>query len=135
MARAAARQTITQESLLAFKPVGQVTLLNFTDCHAQLVPLYFREPSVNLGVGEASGLAPHLTGADFLKRFGIAAESAEAYALSSEDFAALAADYGRDALRYALLVPTSLPLISVVFCLAGARFVEGDLARAKQLDR
>ena len=49
---ALARQKITQEDLLKFDTVGQVTLLNFTDCHAQLVPLYFREPSINIGVGD-----------------------------------------------------------------------------------
>lgn len=56
--RAAARQAITQDDLLQFEPVGQVTLLHITDIHAQLVPLYFREPSVNLGVGEVHGLPP-----------------------------------------------------------------------------
>ncbi|MCK5547341.1 MAG: twin-arginine translocation signal domain-containing protein, partial [Rhodospirillaceae bacterium] len=50
IARASAGQTITQEKLLEFNSVGQITLLNFTDIHAQLMPLYFREPSVNIGV-------------------------------------------------------------------------------------
>ncbi|OAN47038.1 thiosulfohydrolase SoxB [Magnetospirillum moscoviense] len=95
LARAAARQTITQDALLEFKPVGQVTLLNFTDIHAQLMPLYFREPSVNLGVGAAKGVVPHLTGKDFLKAYGLKAGSPEAYALSSEDFSGLAKSYGR----------------------------------------
>ena len=53
LSRTAARQTITEQDLLKFDAFGQVTLLNFTDCHAQLVPLYFREPSINVGVGEA----------------------------------------------------------------------------------
>ena len=95
LSRAAAQQTITQDQLLKFSPVGQVTLLNFTDCHAQLVPLFFREPSINLGVGMAHGLPPHLTGKDFLKKFGLKAKSPEAYALTSEDFAALTKSYGR----------------------------------------
>ena len=95
LGRAAARQQITEKDLLKFDAKGQVTLLNFTDCHAQLVPLYFREPSINIGVGEVHGLPPHLTGKDFLSRFGLAAGSAEAYALTSEDFAALAKSYGR----------------------------------------
>jgi sulfur-oxidizing protein SoxB len=95
MLRAAARQTITQDDLLAFQPLGQVTLLHITDLHAQLVPLYFREPSVNLGVGEVQGLPPHITGKAFLSRFGIEPGSAQAYALTSEDFAALAQSYGR----------------------------------------
>jgi sulfur-oxidizing protein SoxB len=95
LVRAAARQEITQDDLLRFDPVGQVTLLHITDIHAQLVPVYFREPSVNLGVGEVLGLPPHITGKAFLKKFSIAATSPEAYALTSEDFVALARTYGR----------------------------------------
>ncbi len=95
LSRAAARQHITQDDLLRFDPLGQVTLLHITDIHAQLVPLYFREPSINLGVGEVHGLPPHITGKDFLKKFSIRATSPEAYALTSEDFVALARSYGR----------------------------------------
>ena len=87
IARAAAGQTITQEKLLEFNSVGQVTLLNFTDIHAQLMPLYFREPSVNIGVGQVNGLPPHLTGEAILKNFGLRAGTPEAYAFSSVDFA------------------------------------------------
>jgi sulfur-oxidizing protein SoxB len=95
LVRAAASQAISQDQLLAFEPLGQVTLLHLADLHAQLMPVFFREPSVNIGVGEASGLPPHLTGADFLARFGIEHSSPEAYALTSEDFVALAQSYGR----------------------------------------
>ena len=56
LAQAAARQAISQDRLLAFEPIGQVTLLHLADLHAQLMPIYFREPSVNLGVGEAAVL-------------------------------------------------------------------------------
>ncbi len=94
-ARAAARQAISQEELLRFEPLGQVTLLHFTDIHAQLVPLYYREPSVNIGVGEDAGALPHLTGARLLEAFGLKAGSAEAYAFSSQDFVSLARGYGR----------------------------------------
>ncbi|MBL4614947.1 MAG: twin-arginine translocation signal domain-containing protein, partial [Magnetovibrio sp.] len=90
IARAASAQNITQDDLLKFDSVGQVTLLNFTDIHAQLVPLYFREPSVNLGVGGAHGLPPHLTGEAFLKNFGLTAGTPDAYAFSSVDFSHLA---------------------------------------------
>jgi sulfur-oxidizing protein SoxB len=92
---AAAKQTITQDELLKFDSLGQVTLLNFTDCHAQLVPLYFREPSVNVGVGDVKGLPPHLTGKDFLSHFDLKAGTPAAYAFSSEDFSALSQSYGR----------------------------------------
>jgi len=95
LVRAAARQEISQDDLLRFDPLGQVTLLHVTDIHAQLVPVYFREPSINLGVGEVRGLPPHITGKDFLKEFSIPATSPEAYALTSEDFVALARSYGR----------------------------------------
>ena len=93
--QAAAKQNLTQKDLLDFEAKGQVTLLNFTDCHAQLVPLYFREPSVNLGVGEAHGLPPHLTGRELMNHFGLEGGSAQAYAFTYEDFSALARTYGR----------------------------------------
>ena len=91
----AASPRISQSDLLDFDPVGQVTLLNFTDCHAQLVPLYYREPSINIGIGDVNGLPPHITGKDLLKHFGLKAGSPEAYAFSSTDFAKLASAYGR----------------------------------------
>jgi sulfur-oxidizing protein SoxB len=93
--RLAAQQRITQESLLRFTPRGQVTLLHMTDCHAQLMPLYFREPSVNLGVGEARGLVPHLTEDELLRAFDIPRGSLLAYGLTAIDFEALARTYGR----------------------------------------
>jgi sulfur-oxidizing protein SoxB len=93
--RAVAQQAITQSDLLKFPSVGNVTLLHFADLHAQLRPVYLREPSVNLGVGEAKGLVPHLTGELLLGRYGIAPGSREAYALSSDDYIALAKTYGR----------------------------------------
>jgi sulfur-oxidizing protein SoxB len=95
IARAAVRQTLTQADLLRFEPLGRVTLLHFTDLHAQLMPLYFREPSVNIGVGSNAGVAPHLTGNAFLHAFGVAPDTAAAYALTAADFSALAATYGR----------------------------------------
>lgn len=95
LGRAAAAQSLTQKALLDFEPLGNVTLLNFTDIHAQLMPVYFREPSVNLGVGPVAGLPPHITGRDFLQHYGIKAGSANAYALTSVDFAQLAKDYGK----------------------------------------
>ncbi|MEE2699726.1 MAG: thiosulfohydrolase SoxB [Pseudomonadota bacterium] len=92
---ALARQKISQEDLLKFDTKGQVTLLNFTDCHAQLVPLYFREPSINIGVGDVFGLVPHLTGKELLNRFDLRAGTPEAYAFSSDDYVNLAKAYGR----------------------------------------
>ena len=92
---AAAKQSISQKKLLEFDAVGQVTLLNFADCHAQLMPLYFREPAANFGVGAVHGQPPHLTGTQFLKYFNIRAGTPEAYAFSSNDYVALSQEYGR----------------------------------------
>jgi sulfur-oxidizing protein SoxB len=74
---------------------GNVSLLHFTDCHAQLLPVHFREPSVNLGVGEALGRAPHLVGEHLLKAFGVAAGSAQAHAFTHLDFERAARTFGR----------------------------------------
>jgi len=93
--RAMAQQRLSEAELLKFDALGNVTLLHVADIHGQLMPVYFREPSINLGVGAARGQPPHLTGTDFLKRFGIPAKSAVAYALTAEDFSALAKSYGR----------------------------------------
>jgi sulfur-oxidizing protein SoxB len=95
LARAAAQQNIRQEDLLAFPAKGQLTLLHMADTHAQLQPLHYREPSLNLGVGDAKGKIPHLTGQDYLDAFAIPARSLDAYMLTSTDFEALAASYGR----------------------------------------
>jgi sulfur-oxidizing protein SoxB len=95
LGRAAAAGAISQDDLLRFTPAGQLTILHMSDCHAQLEPIYCREPSHNLGVGAARGRAPHLTGEAFLKAFGIAPHSPEAYMLTSADYQALARTYGR----------------------------------------
>ncbi|MCB1425736.1 MAG: thiosulfohydrolase SoxB [Zhengella sp.] len=93
--RAAAQQALSEESLLAQADYGNVTLVHITDIHAQLKPVYFREPSINLGVGEVQGLPPHVTGADFLKLYNIEPGSPHAYALTSQDFVSLARTYGK----------------------------------------
>jgi S-sulfosulfanyl-L-cysteine sulfohydrolase len=95
LTRAAAQQRITQDELLAFDNYGNITLLHMADLHAQLMPVYLREPSVNVGAGEARGQPPHLTGKAFLEYYAIPPRTAEAYALTSEDFVALAHTYGR----------------------------------------
>jgi sulfur-oxidizing protein SoxB len=95
LARAASAQAIDQARLLDFQPKGRLTLMNLTDIHAQLVPVYFREPSVNIGVGEMEGQVPHLTGKEFLREYGIEPGSPQAYMLSSVDFVELARQYGR----------------------------------------
>lgn len=94
-ARLAAQQTLTQDQLLQFDTFGNVSLIHVTDIHGQLKPIYFREPSVNIGVGGNKGAVPHVTGADFRKLYGIDDGSPSHYALSSGDFSALAQGYGR----------------------------------------
>ncbi len=92
---AAAQQTLTQDGLLEFETTGNVTLIHITDIHGQLKPVYFREPEINLGVGDVNGLPPHVTGQDFLKLFNLTPGTPEAYALTYNDFSALAKSYGR----------------------------------------
>ena len=94
-ARLAAQQKLTQDQLLNFDTYGNVSLIHVTDIHGQLKPIYFREPSINIGVGSNKGAVPHVTGADFRKLYGINDGSPSHYALSSGDFAALAEGYGR----------------------------------------
>jgi S-sulfosulfanyl-L-cysteine sulfohydrolase len=74
---------------------GNVHFLHMTDCHAQLKPIYFREPSVNLGFGSALNKAPHLVGEHLLREFGIRRGSREAHAFTFLDFEAAAKAYGK----------------------------------------
>ena len=74
---------------------GNVHLLHFTDCHAQLLPSYFREPSVNLGVGAMRGQMPHLVGAQLLKAAQIKSGTPEAHAFTYLDFENAARQYGK----------------------------------------
>lgn len=86
---------LAPQRLLAFEPLGNVTLLHLTDTHATLLPVYYREPDTLLGVGAEIGNPPYLTGEAFLKHYGIERGTAEAYALTHLDFAELARRYGR----------------------------------------
>lgn len=94
-AKLAAQQSLTQDQLLDFDTFGNISLIHITDIHGQLKPIYFREPSVNIGVGGNKGAVPHVTGASFRKLYGIDDGSYSHYALSSGDFASLAQGYGR----------------------------------------
>ncbi len=80
---------------MRFDTFGNVSLIHVTDIHAQLKPIFFREPSINIGVGENKGAVPHVTGADFRKLYGIDDGSPTHYALSAGDFSALAQAYGK----------------------------------------
>ena len=93
--RLAAQQALTQDQLLQFDDFGNVTLIHITDIHAQLKPIWFREPEWNIGVGDAKGKPPHVVGTAFLDMFNIAPGTPEAYALTHEDFVALGKTYGK----------------------------------------
>jgi len=94
-AGAAAPGSARADSFYELAPFGNVSLLHFTDCHAQLMPVYFREPSVNLGIGEAVGRPPHLVGEALLKHFGIAPGSHEAHAFTYLNFEDASRTYGK----------------------------------------
>ncbi len=84
-----------QHGLYDIAPFGNVSLLHMTDCHAQLLPTYFREPHVNLGVGDMQGRLPHLVGDHLLKAAGLAPGSAQAHAFTYIDFEKAARAYGK----------------------------------------
>ena len=74
---------------------GNVSLLHYTDCHAQLLPIYFREPSINLGVGAMKGHPPHLVGDHFLKYYGIKPGSRDAHAFTYLNYVDAARQFGK----------------------------------------
>ena len=74
---------------------GNVSLLHFTDCHAQLLPSYFREPDANIGVADASGKPPHLVGEKLLKAAGMRPGTRAAHAFTYLDFTKAARAYGK----------------------------------------
>ncbi len=90
-----AQQALTQDDLLRFDTFGNVSLIHITDIHAQLKPIWFREPEWNIGVGDVSGKPPHVVGKDFIEMFNLTPGSADAYALTYVDFEALGRTYGR----------------------------------------
>jgi S-sulfosulfanyl-L-cysteine sulfohydrolase len=90
-----ARSAAAQNAFYDVPAFGNVTLLHLTDCHAQLLPVWYREPSVNVGVGTGAGEPPHLVGARLLERFGLRQGSREAHAFTHLDYIAAARTYGR----------------------------------------
>ena len=84
-----------QRGLYDIAPFGNVSFLHITDCHAQLKPSYFREPSVNLGLGSMQGRLPHLVGDALLKATGMRPGSAVAHGFTFLDFETAARRYGK----------------------------------------
>jgi sulfur-oxidizing protein SoxB len=82
-------------SIYDLERFGNARILHMTDTHAQLQPVYFREPSVNIGIGEMAGQPPHLVAKAFLDHYGIRSDSADAYAFTSVDFEKSAPRFGK----------------------------------------
>ena len=74
---------------------GAATLIHLTDCHAQLLPVHFREPQTNIGIGGKAQAVAHLTGEALLRHYGFAGGSRQSHAFTHLDFAELARRYGR----------------------------------------
>jgi len=85
----------TAQKFYELPKFGNVHFLHFTDCHAQLLPIYFREPNVNLGIGAQEGKTPHLVGEYFLKANGIKPGTRDAHAFTYLDYVAAAQNYGK----------------------------------------
>ena len=83
------------EGLYDIPKFGNVSFLHITDCHAQLKPIYFREPSVNLGIAEMNGKLPHLVGEHLLKSINVRPGTPNAHAFTYLDFEQAARRYGR----------------------------------------
>jgi len=81
--------------LYDFPAFGNVSLLHITDVHAQLLPIHFREPSVNIGIGSQASRPPHLVGEALLKRFDIRPDTPAAHAFTFLDFESAARRYGK----------------------------------------
>jgi sulfur-oxidizing protein SoxB len=90
-----AAQQGASDQLYDLPTFGNVSFMHFTDCHAQLVPIYYREPNVNLGLGEASGRAPHLVGDALLKNFGFKPGTAQAHAFTHLNYSEAAQTFGK----------------------------------------
>ncbi|MFM1827438.1 MAG: Trifunctional nucleotide phosphoesterase protein YfkN precursor [Pseudomonadota bacterium] len=91
----AAAAAAKADKLYELPKFGNVSFLHFTDCHAQLMPVYFREPNVNLGVAGMQGQVPHLVGDALLRKYGIPANSPLGHAYSYIDFEKSAKAYGK----------------------------------------
>ena len=88
-------KNLNQENLFKFDAKGNITILHTTDIHAQLIPMYYREPDVNIGVGDNKGQPPHLTGRDLLNYYGYKPNTLEAYSYTNDNFTELAKKYGK----------------------------------------
>jgi sulfur-oxidizing protein SoxB len=93
--QAATKGSISAKKMYDVPRFGNVSLLHITDCHAQLMPIWFREPNINIGVGNMKSHAPHIVGKYFLAKYGIAPNTPEAYAFTYLNFVEAAKKYGK----------------------------------------
>ncbi len=93
--QAASKESIIPNQIYELPAFGNVSFLHFTDCHAQLMPIWFREPNINIGVGNMKGNPPHLVGRHFLKHYGIAPNTPEANAFTYLNFVEASKQYGK----------------------------------------
>ncbi len=93
--QAATKGNVSESKLYDLPSYGNVSLLHFTDCHAQLMPIWFREPNINIGVAGMKGKPPHLVGNYFLARYGINPNTPQAYAFTYLNFVEAAKKYGK----------------------------------------
>ena len=93
--RSDADAATAEQGLYDLPAFGNVSLLHMTDCHAQLKPIHFREPSVNLGLATMRGQLPHLVGEHLLKAAGVRPGTAMAHATTYLDFDNAARSYGK----------------------------------------
>lgn len=93
--QAAGKKNISAEKMYETPRFGNVSFLHFTDCHAQLMPIWFREPNINIGLAGMKGKAPHIVGDHFLKRYGINPGSPQAHAFTYLNFVEAAKQYGK----------------------------------------
>jgi sulfur-oxidizing protein SoxB len=90
-----ARMNAGAASLYELPPFGNASFLHITDCHAQLLPIYYREPDVNVAISDAQGSPPQLIGEALLREFNLPPGSREAYAFTHLDFVNAAQCYGK----------------------------------------
>lgn len=93
--QAVAKSQAAEKKLYDLPAFGNVSLLHFTDCHAQLIPVWFREPSINIGIASMKGKAPHLVGTHFLAHYGISPNTPQAHAFTYLNFVEAAKKYGK----------------------------------------
>ena len=90
-----ANNTTSTDSFYDLPAYGNVSIMHMTDCHAQLKPIYFREPDVNIGLGSMKGNAPHLVGEELLKHFNVRPNTMESHAFTYIDFEKAAKRFGK----------------------------------------